>query len=405
MCCCAVVSTAQQAWTVFDSNNSLLPENSVRCLTIDSAGIVWVGTDYGLASFNNGTWNVYYTFNSALPDNAIRSLDVDQNGHLWVGTFSNGVAKFDGISWVSYNTQNSPLPDDYVRSIAIDTLGTKWFGTIGGLAEFDDNNWIIHTITTASIGSNNIGALKVNKLSNDLAVGTINGGMTLVSGGNWNEYNIWNSNIPDNTLLGFAYDSSQTLWMVTPASGLSAHLGGFAFFTQNTFSSGIQSNSLSSIDIYRPLDQHWIGSLDSGVIRKSGNLFTAFHPGNSPMPDYFVQSVKVASDGVVWIGTQTGGLVRLDPALLTSASHNTYSEIEWNIYPNPAGNHLYLSSNEKCVIRISDGVGKTMLKYELNIESGSQSQVDISHLKPGVYNIYFQTDSGKSGTTILVVQK
>ncbi len=394
----------QQAWAVYNSSNSPLPENSVRCITIAPDGTKWIGTDFGLAAFDDVNWTVYNTFNSGIPDNSIRSIACDSAGNVWVGTFANGLAKFDGSSWVNFNTVNSDLPDDYVRSIAIDTAGNKWVGTIGGLAFFDDVDWIVYDITNASIGSNNISALAVYPATNTVSIGTINGGMTLVNNGVWEHYTIWNSNLPDNSILGFSRDTAGTLWMATPASGLTAHLGGFAFLTLNTFSSSIQSNSLLGVSNDNLNDKLWIASIDSGIIRKENIGFTSFNMSNSPMPDNFVQSVYATSGGVIWIGTQTGGLVRLDELVLL-ADENPQRDNRIRVYPNPASLYVGISMTKNpAIINLYNASGE---RIPIQPETTGQDRyrMNVSNIHSGIYFITVVFDDGDFYTSKLVIKR
>src|SRR4030095_434692 len=93
------LTVAQPGWTIYNTSNSPIPENAVRCIAIDGNGVKWIGTDFGLASFDDVTWTIYQTSNSNLPDNSIRSLAIDHQNSIWVGTFNGGLAKFDGSSW------------------------------------------------------------------------------------------------------------------------------------------------------------------------------------------------------------------------------------------------------------------------------------------------------------------
>lgn len=395
---------AQQAFTIYNSTNSLLPENSVRCIAVAPDGKKWIGTDYGLASFDGTNWEVFYTNNSGLSDNAIRSIAVDSTGVIWIGTFSAGLVRYDGSTWTSYSTFNSDIPDDYVRTLVIDSLGNKWVGTIGGLAYFDGITWEIYNTSNTNLGSNNISAMLIDTADGSLAIGTINGGFNLVDGPNWTHLTNGNSNLPDNTVLGFAKDSSGVLWLATPASGISAYIGGFLFLTQNTVSSGIQSNSLRALTYDRNTYQFWIASIDSGVIRKSGNTFTSFNTFNSPMPDNFTQSVAIDHDGIIWIGTQTGGLVRLDESLLTNIA-STNTEFSFKIFPNPATDHFFISSiaNEFLQIQISDASGRVCMTHVLN-PGDKQILFNTSQLTSGLYFAKMISKSGNQSAQKFIIR-
>lgn len=47
------------AWTSFTINNGVI-SNNILCLTVDKNGVVWLGTDNGVISFNNGEFINYF---------------------------------------------------------------------------------------------------------------------------------------------------------------------------------------------------------------------------------------------------------------------------------------------------------------------------------------------------------
>jgi ligand-binding sensor domain-containing protein len=130
-------------WTVYNTSNSGLPDNSVWSIVLDGAGNKWIGTNGGgLAKFDGTNWIVYDTSNSGLPHNQVMSLAIDGAGNKWIGTKWDGLAKFDGTSWTVYYTSNSGLPSYSVWSIVIDGAGNKWIGTEGGVAVYTGGSGI-----------------------------------------------------------------------------------------------------------------------------------------------------------------------------------------------------------------------------------------------------------------------
>jgi ligand-binding sensor domain-containing protein len=72
-----------------------------------------------------------------------------------------------------------------------------------------------------------------------------------------------------------------------------------------TFNSGIQSNSLTSIAV----DQNnvkWIGSLSNGLIRFDEISFTNYNESNSPIPDDRINCLSVDNQNRIWTGTDFG---------------------------------------------------------------------------------------------------
>ncbi|OAV43319.1 two-component regulator propeller domain-containing protein [Lewinella sp. 4G2] len=134
------------------SSNSRLPTNSVRSVTVDQRGVVWVGTAEGIILFECGS-EVFNTANCTgrlpvataeddfngflLQTEEIRSITVDGGNQKWVGTLSGGVYLLspDGDEQIlNFTSGNSPLLDNLVRDIAIDPeTGTVYFGTDLGI--------------------------------------------------------------------------------------------------------------------------------------------------------------------------------------------------------------------------------------------------------------------------------
>jgi ligand-binding sensor domain-containing protein len=282
----------------------------------------WVGTDYGLASYNDTTWTFYNTLNSGLTDNVIRSIAVDIYNNKWIGTFFGGLFKFDGdTTWTSYNLSNSNIPDDFVKSIAFDTSGNIWIGTTYGLAKFDgDTTWTIYDLSNSVFTiTDNIADINIDT-ANVFRIGTVNGGYLRIVDTVWTLYTIPNgSGIPDNTQLGVTVDNNGLDWMATPANGLVAHPGGMTWNIYNQFTTSNQMpTSSTTCLIAKPNpDRIWVGTYDFGVVRKTGLSFAYFDSTNSPVPDVYIQCIEKDPDGIIWIGTQIGGLVKLDESQLT----------------------------------------------------------------------------------------
>ncbi|MGB7568595.1 MAG: two-component regulator propeller domain-containing protein [Chitinivibrionales bacterium] len=97
------------SWTVYDTSNSGLPANVVISIAIDGSGNKWMGTETsstedkfpifipeGLTKFDGATWTVYNTANSVLPNNDVSSIAIDSSGNKWIGTGGGGLAVFSG---------------------------------------------------------------------------------------------------------------------------------------------------------------------------------------------------------------------------------------------------------------------------------------------------------------------
>ena len=104
-----------------------LPQNSVLAIVQTPDGFLWFGTYGGLARFDGVKVNVYNRSNTtAMLSDRILCLLVDREGTLWIGTENGGVMTFrDGV--FSVFTKNNGLADNAVSTIVEDSSGRIWF--------------------------------------------------------------------------------------------------------------------------------------------------------------------------------------------------------------------------------------------------------------------------------------
>ncbi|MBX7220671.1 MAG: hypothetical protein K1Y36_12050 [Blastocatellia bacterium] len=132
--------------TVFNTKNSGLPNDQIYCLreTVSRSGTVtlWVGTNGGLARFENGTWTVE-DFKTGLPNNQIRDLltttEADGTRMLWVAT-RGGLAwrNLDGSlhPWHVLSDETQPaLPNNTVFRVQEDAQKRLYLSTNKGIVQ------------------------------------------------------------------------------------------------------------------------------------------------------------------------------------------------------------------------------------------------------------------------------
>ena len=83
--------------------------------------------------FNGTEWTIYNTTNSEIPDNSVKDITVDKDNVKWM-TFEVGkLAKLQDTIWTVYDTNNSGLPDNQIYCIAVDSNNNKWIATYNGI--------------------------------------------------------------------------------------------------------------------------------------------------------------------------------------------------------------------------------------------------------------------------------
>ncbi len=141
-----------------------LPGDNVQALLTDTAGVVWIGTNQGLAKFENETLQIVFGADSAqLPNKYIRALAIDPQGALLIGTFT-GIARYDGSQ---VETLIDFLTDGFnqlrLTTLAISPSGEIWAGTDNGLLHSsDESTWELMT-TKEGLFTNYISALIVDQ--------------------------------------------------------------------------------------------------------------------------------------------------------------------------------------------------------------------------------------------------
>ncbi len=109
-----VTAQQQKRYIIYDVKNGL-SQNSVHAITRDRDGLVWIGTQDGLNSFDGTNFTVYKhnsEDSNSISDQFVLSIKEDLTGNLWVGTrnglnyFNKRTKKFTRI-YLNENEQHS----------------------------------------------------------------------------------------------------------------------------------------------------------------------------------------------------------------------------------------------------------------------------------------------------------
>ena len=159
----------------------------VLCITEDTSGEVWVGTELGgvnKISLTNYPFDIFYPTpgGNADRDNAVRLIYQDVEGRYWFGTRDGNLQVCDSTLHQLYKHRiTGGLP----FTIAEDTLGYKWLGTKGGglliLSPQGDRiikEYTLNDQTRQSSSSNNIFTI-MRDSKNRMWLATFGGGLHL----------------------------------------------------------------------------------------------------------------------------------------------------------------------------------------------------------------------------------
>lgn len=105
--------------------------NYIVSLAVDSDGQPWAGTwGGGVSRFDGKKWTTYTTV-EGLPGNHIFALHKDNNGQLWIGT-NKGLAQWQDGKFRVMTTEDGLVADN-VFAMETTPDGGKWIGSYGGV--------------------------------------------------------------------------------------------------------------------------------------------------------------------------------------------------------------------------------------------------------------------------------
>jgi signal transduction histidine kinase/ligand-binding sensor domain-containing protein len=136
-----------------------------------SDGFLWLGAASGLYRFDGVRFErVAAVGGVPLLAEYITALEAPQSGGLWVGYQYGGASFLDGRGLKNYPPEDGGLPNGTLEAFAIDPDGVVWAGSTRGLARLEGQRWTDVT-RTVGLPAPNATELMVDK-SGDLWIGS-----------------------------------------------------------------------------------------------------------------------------------------------------------------------------------------------------------------------------------------
>jgi signal transduction histidine kinase/ligand-binding sensor domain-containing protein/DNA-binding response OmpR family regulator/HPt (histidine-containing phosphotransfer) domain-containing protein len=274
-----------------DGDPRSLPADAVATLFADRSGRIWVGTDAGLSRYeprSDDFVNYGAAVSGANPgDLRVRAIREDHGGALWIGTYRNGLYRFEpetGRLTVFRHDAKDPhsLSHDRVLAVLEDDAQRLWVATGDGLNLFDRE---AATFVRYGRDSDNPQSLR------------------------------------DNHIVSLYQDRGGVLWVGTHDGGAS-HWNPRSWLLGHYHSDAFRDTQVSSF-ADDGAGKVWVGTIGAGLIEIDTRNRTEIHYGAGAgagagngvrLTDDRVMSLLYDRSGVLWIGTMTGGLDRLDLA-------------------------------------------------------------------------------------------
>jgi len=266
-------------------NPDSLSHNIVWVIIEEAAGIYLVGTEKGLNRLNflTGKFDNYQhnpDNSDSISANRISSLYKDSRDMLWVGTYDGGLNRFDAQKQKFYHYMHDPLntlslSHNRVNAIAEDNQGLLWLGTSDGLNRFDMSKKSFTQFKFSNTEPNSLSHSNVRSLTKD---------------------------------------NNGTLWIGTEGGGLNRHDGEEEGFTYYKYQVEDVKSLSTNIVLSILEDQQgglWLGSQGAGVSKLTPQrqrfghyVYQASESSNSKHD--IVMAISKDREGALWLGTADG---------------------------------------------------------------------------------------------------
>lgn len=284
-----------------------LSQVSGNAIIQDSRGFMWFGTEDGLNRYNGYDFTVYRHIaddTASLSSNQITHLFEDSQGILWIGT-KMGLNSFDRKTerFTAYN--HSPgnkksLSNNLITGICEDARGNLWISTGDGLNKFDRE-------------SENFTGFKYSPADT--------------------------TGLRNNLIISLAADKKGSLWIGTGKGVKRFDISRekFSPYPQNgDDKKGLNQSRVTTLFI-NSQGTIWMGT-DNGLYSLTPDSHTLnrhiFNTETLNGVENQIFSIGQDQSGLLWIGTNGGGLTIFDPVKHTFTQHVQETENPYSISDN-----------------------------------------------------------------------
>lgn len=304
---------------------SRLTDGTVRVITEDSKGNIWLGTERGITIIDpaSGVINkVAQRFGNSrtLSDNAIYCIVPDNQDNIWIGTYFGGINLMlrDAIQfhWTAPGYEVGTFSGKAIRGIAEPEKGKLWLATEdGGINIYDTEHKQVEKFNQIPDLGSNVHELFYDKETGDMWIGTFRNGLFRynLQTHTYKHYTAFNSGLKSNAVFAITRQNNdqRRLWIATT-------LGLMCYDPESD--SIIQSNhpALDTDFIYclHPdlTGNLWVGTVNRGLFRVDGETGEVKGWSKSAISDdgglndNYVTSIYEDNNGRVFVGTNNGGV-------------------------------------------------------------------------------------------------
>lgn len=205
-------------WSHFSVVNGL-PDNFITSIYQDFRGIVWVGTELGVAYFQDNEIHRVSSGNRII--SSVTQLFGDNRGYVWCGSrfTSEGISVYNGELWDTFSGRHG-LVDNSVSIFFQAPDGKLWVGSCynrsrGGVSVFNGKRWDGFTSNDA-LAKPCVDAIAADAAGRIWLGGSLSSrrekGITIFDNGEWHTLKNFNE-MPAERVLTFFLDSKNRFWI------------------------------------------------------------------------------------------------------------------------------------------------------------------------------------------------
>jgi ligand-binding sensor domain-containing protein/signal transduction histidine kinase len=388
--------------------SSGLSQVTARALLQDDQGFMWIGTQDGLNRFDGYNFRVYQRDRrnpSSLSDNHVTALARGDQESLWVGTMAGGLNRLDPatdeiVAFRHRHDDPRSLAADGVFALLRRSDGSLWVATSGG------------ALQQLAAGAEHFDALEpgvdVGVIRSMVEAG--NGDVWLAgSRGLWRhrgEDGSWQRIAPDDSGIGdlqaVAVDAAGDVWVGTTRSGLVRVSA--AGDVRARYRSGADGETVLPDDQVRSLlvtraGQVWVGTMNGLAIYQEtsdGFLTWRYDAGDAGSPaGNRIASLFEDRDGLIWIGTWTGGFSIHNPATQAVRLIRSHGRDRTSLPASPV-RALWMDADGSLWMGVMEGGG--LVHYDLEqgvLQRWVHDPADPSSLSGNVVQSIARTPDGQ----------
>lgn len=308
---------------------SLLTDGTVRAITEDSTGKIWLGTEKGITTINPTSGEIHkatqrFANSRTLSDNAIYCIVPDAHDNIWIGTYFGGInlmlRNAIQFHWTAPGYDKMTLSGKAIRRIVEPEKGVLWLAIEdGGINIFDIKTHQVEKFNAIPDIGSNIHELYFDQETNDMWIGTFRNGLFRYNmhTHKTTHYTAFNSGLKSNAVFAITQQNNNQhrLWIATTI--------GLMYYDPAT-DSFLQVNhpALDTDFIYclwaDRNENLWVGTVNRGLFRIDGKTNEikgwSFDHSNSGigLKDNYVTSLYEDNNGRIFIGTNNSGVQIID---------------------------------------------------------------------------------------------